>query len=233
MTAPERAVAAAWTPTRRDLLFGGALAAAGGIAYARVPRRQYRLIAPGQIERLVPLRLGGWHFQAASGIVLPPPDQLAHLLYDTQLTRTYESATDLPVMLLIAYGSSQSGMLQIHRPETCYPASGFRLTATATAMLPVGGGIDIPVRRFSASSDTRVEQVLYWTRIGNALPVSWAAQRMAVVRSNLHGFVPDGLLVRLSAITGDVEAGQAALERFARVLVDALGRRRRLLIGDR
>lgn len=221
-----------WAPRRRDLLLGGALAAAGGIAYARVPHRGYKPIPPGALERLVPLTVGGWRFQAASGVVLPPPDQLAHLLYDTQLTRTYESGVDLPVMLLMAYGSSQSGMLQIHRPETCYPASGFRLTDTVEDRMPIGKGRSIPVRRFTAASDTRVEQVLYWTRIGDDLPVSWAQQRLAVVRSNLRGFVPDGLLVRMSTVTEDMRGGQDTLRRFAEAMIDALGTGRRLIVAD-
>lgn len=205
--------------------------AAGG-AYARMPRRKYRLIAPGQLEHLIPLQVGSWRFMAASGLVLPPPDQLAHLLYDEQLTRTYQSDADLSVMLLMAYGSSQGGMLQIHRPEICYPASGFRLTSTVEEAMPIGHGRSIPVRRFTASSDTREEQVLYWTRIGQELPVSWAEQRLAVVRSNLDGFVPDGLLVRLSTISSDVRAAQDTLQRFAATLLGQLGPRQRLLIAD-
>ena len=226
------AIAARLVPSRRDALLGGAMALAAGLAYARMPRRKYRLIAPGQLERLIPLDVGGWRFQAASGLVLPPPDQLAQLLYDDQLTRTYQSDVDLSVMLLVAYGSSQGGMLQIHRPEICYPASGFRLTDTVEDMMPVGNGRSIPVRRFTAASDTREEQVLYWTRIGQALPVSWAEQRLAVVRSNLRGYVPDGLLVRLSTISGDVKSAQDTLQRFAAVMLGLLGDRRRLLIAD-
>ena len=221
-----------FVPSRRDALLGGAMALTAGLAYARMPRRKYRLIAPGQLDHLIPLKVGEWRFQEASGLVLPPPDQMAQLLYDEQLTRTYQSDVDLSVMLLMAYGSSQGGMLQIHRPETCYPASGFRLTDTVEDTMPVGKGRSVPVRRFTATSDTREEQVLYWTRIGQALPVSWAEQRMAVVRSNLHGYVPDGLLVRLSTISGDVKNAQDTLQRFVAVLLQDLGDRQRLLIAD-
>ena len=220
-------------PGRRDVVLGGAMALAAGVTAARMPHRHAALLGSRQLNAAVPLRIGGWTYESASGLVLPPPDQLARLLYDTQITRTYASDVDLPVMLLLAYGSTQSGALQIHRPEICYPASGFRLSATDEAALPLGNGRRLPVRRFSASSDTRAEQVLYWTRIGDDLPVSWTAQRLAVVRSNLRGDIPDGLLVRLSTATRDVAGGQAVLQRFADTLIGALtpAARRMLIAG--
>ena len=135
-------------------------------------------------------------------------------------------------MLLLAYGSSQSGMLQIHRPEICYPASGFALTRTEETTIPLGGGRSVPARRFTARSDTRVEHVLYWTRIGDMLPINWTAQRLAVMRSNLAGSIPDGLLVRLSTVANDIVQAEDMLQRFARAMLETIGpRERRMLIG--
>ena len=220
-------------PGRRDVLLGGAMAATAVTAFARMPWHRTMMMAPSLLETVAPLRIGSWRYQTEQGLVLPPPDQLAQLLYDAQVTRSYASPVDLPVMLLLAYGSSQSGMLQIHRPETCYPASGYRLSATREERIPVGGGRSIGVRRFTATSETRVEQVLYWTRIGERLPQSWAAERLAVMQSNLAGDIPDGLLVRMSALTGDAGAAEAALVRFARTLLDGLDApRRRMLIAE-
>lgn len=220
-------------PDRRAFILGGAMALTAGLTWARMPHRHDALIPAGRLDKAVPLRIGGWTYQTASGLVLPPPDQLARLLYDVQVTRTYASDIDLPVMMLLAYGSSQSGALQIHRPEICYPASGFHLSATDESALPIGGARPLPVRRFSATSETRAEQVLYWTRIGRALPVSWAAQRLAVMRANLHGDIPDGLLVRLSVATRDVAGGQAVLARFAAAMIASLAPAARpMLIAD-
>jgi len=136
------------------------------------------------------------------------------------------------VMLLLAYGSSQSGMLQIHRPEICYPASGFHLTETQVTSIPLSAGRAVASRSFTANSDTRVEQVLYWTRIGDLVPTSWVSQRLAVVRSNLQGQIPDGLLVRLSTVSDDVEHALATLKKFARAMIETMPlERRRMLIG--
>ncbi len=221
-------------PSRRDLLIGGACLAVGGATFARMPRHRLASIPKGQLEKLAPDRIGAWRYETTSGIVLPPPDELARLLYDQQVTRAYLSDTQQPVMVVMAYGSSQGGMLQVHRPEICYPASGFRLTETHTEQLPLGGGRSIPVRIFTAASDTRVEQVMYWTRIADALPTSWTSQRIAIMESNLQGAVPDGLLVRLSTVAESGTAGQALLGDFARAMLATVGPNgRRQLLGTR
>ena len=220
------------TPNRRDLLVGGAALLAAGTAYARMPRRPLMLIGKDQLDKIIPLRVGDWSYETTSGLVLPPPDQLARLLYNQQVTRSYTAPDQLPVMLLLAYGSSQGGMLQIHRPEICYPASGFHLTETRVTSIPLSDGHSIASRSFSANSDTRVEQVLYWTRIGHMVPTSWSGQRVAVIRANLAGMIPDGLLVRLSTVSADPAQAQATLKRFAATMLSEMPvAARKMLIG--
>ena len=219
-------------PSRRDLIVGGASLAAAGVAYARMPRDPLMLIGKDQLDKIIPLKVDNWAYETASGLVLPPPDQLARLLYDQQVARSYTSPDQLPVMLLLAYGSSQGGMLQIHRPEICYPASGFHLSETKVTAIPLGPHRAVASRSFVASSDTRVEQVLYWTRIGELVPTSWVGQRLAVVRANLHGQIPDGLLVRLSTVSNDPDQAQATLKKFARAMLETMPKAtQHMLIG--
>jgi EpsI family protein len=219
-------------PSRRDILFGGALVAASAVAYARTPRDAQMAIRDGELEKIIPYTIGIWQFETASGLVLPPPDALAEKLYSQQLTRVYVADNMPAVMLLIAYGNSQNGMLQLHRPEVCYPASGYSLSQTRILDVPIHQGRAIPTRRFTANSATRVEQLLYWTRIGDQLPVSWAAQRLAVVEANLAGIIPDGALVRLSTISAAPADADRLLAQFAAAMIDAVSPRgRRLLIG--
>lgn len=210
-------------PSRRDLIIGGAMLATGAVTFARLPRTRIATIGAHQLEKLVPLQFGKWRFETSSGLVQPPPDALNALLYDQQIARVYVTEDAAPVMLSMAYGSSQGGMLQVHRPEVCYPASGFRLTKTSLHPIARPGAPAIPARSFTAASDTRVEQVLYWTRIADMLPTGWTIQRIDIMRSNLAGMVPDGLLVRFSTITPDVATAYATLEGFARDLLAAIG----------
>jgi EpsI family protein len=219
-------------PSRRDLLIGGTALAAAGVAFARTPRHPMMLIGKDQLEKIVPLKVDNWTYETTSGLVLPPPDQLARLLYDQQVARSYTSPDQLPVMLLLAYGSSQGGMLQIHRPEICYPASGFHLSETQVTSIPLAAKRDVAARSFIASGDTRVEQVLYWTRIGEMVPTSWTDQRLAVIRANLRGQIPDGLLVRLSTVSSDTAHAQETLKKFARAMLESMPlAQRHMLIG--
>ncbi len=219
-------------PSRRDIIIGGAMAATAGVAWARAPRKRIASIPRGGLEKVVPERIGPWHNEPASGIVLPPPDALAKLLYDQQLSRSYVADNELPVMLVAAYGSSQGGALQVHRPEICYPASGFRLSDTQLHPLEIRPGDVLPARFFTARSDTRTEQVLYWTRIGDVMPTGWTAQRMAIMQSNLRGEIPDGLLLRLSTIHTNEAIAIRVLERFAREMLATAGPENRVkLLG--
>ena len=219
-------------PSRRDLLIGGVMLATAAVTYARLPRARIASIGPKQLDRLIPMQFGRWRFETTSGLVQPPPDALSALLYDQQLARVYVADDAAPVMLSMAYGSSQGGMLQVHRPEICYPASGFRLTETRLHPITDPGHLTIPARSFTAASDVRIEQVLYWTRIADMLPTGWTVQRLDIMRSNITGKIPDGLLVRLSTTVDDAPLAFATLERFARELLATVGPSgRRKLLG--
>jgi EpsI family protein len=219
-------------PSRRQLLLGGALVVAAGTAFAREPRTRSMAIGKDELEGAIPKKIAGWTFETKSGLVLPPPDQLSQQLYDQMLTRAYSSEDSLPVMLLIAYGSSQSGMLQVHRPEVCYPAGGYQLSPLTETAVATGLGGAVPSRFFTASGETRTEQLLYWTRIGRSFPGSWAEQRWAVVKNNLAGIIPDGVLVRLSTVTPDPALAAATLKRFAAAMItSAPPKGRNLLLG--
>ena len=219
-------------PSRRQVLLGGALLATAGIAYARTPYRRLSVIGKSELESVIPLRIGEWAYETQSGLVLPPPDELAAQLYDQTITRVYSSSTSLPIMLLIAYGSSETGMLQVHRPETCYPASGYRLSESVETSVPLPGGRQVPSRFFSATGSDRIEQLLYWIRIGDQFPQRWIEQREAVFGQNLRGLIPDGLLVRISAVTTDRALAEATVKRFAATMIEAAGPQgKRLLLG--
>lgn len=218
--------------SRRNVVAGGLMIAASGLAYARTPTVKALPVKKGAINASLPAKVLGWHFETSSGLVLPPPDSLRDRLYDEIATRVYVAENQPPVMLLIAYSNVQDGMLQVHRPETCYPVGGYALSDSQIIDMNVGASRPIPSRFFTATGVSRVEQVLYWTRIGSEIPGRWFDQRMAVFRANLRGEVPDGILVRLSVIDTDAKAAIPIMENFMKAMIAQMTpRMRNLLVG--
>lgn len=189
------------TISRRGFVMGAAMLATSGIAYARQPTVHNPVVKAETFEKWVPNAFGRWSMVASSGVVLPSPDALSDRLYDNLVTRVYDSP-ESAVMLLIAYNNRQDGMLQVHRPEICYPVGGFKLTETERISVPALGR-RVPANVFTANGPDRTEQVVYFTRLGNAYPRSWAEQRIAVVEENLAGRVPDGIMLRASLLGTD------------------------------
>lgn len=218
---------------RRQMLFGGAFLGAAAIAAARQPRSVIDLLGKRKLENVIPPRIGPWSFYSKSGLVIPPQDQLSDQVYAQLLTRVYTSPDFPPIMLLVAQGGGQTGVLQVHRPEVCYPAGGFVLSDKAEH------DVDFARRRlntvaFTAAADSRVEQLIYWTRVGRELPESWAEQRWAVAEANLKGEIPDAVLVRVSTISADRSQSMTVLDSFTRSLLDTVSPdTRRFLVGPK
>lgn len=219
--------------TRRSMIAGGLLAGASVVANSRRPDIPFRMIKEAKLNPLFPLKIGDWEYQTSSGLVLPPPDQLSDRLYNAVITRYYASPTQLPVMFLIAYNGIQDGMLQVHRPEVCYPAAGYVIEEEQFIPLNAGGGVNIPGHYLAARSVSRHEQLIYWTRIGNDFPMKWWQQHWAVAKENLKGRVPDGMLIRFSTAAPDDKTAIMTLERFLKPFFASLSPAgRRLVLGD-
>jgi EpsI family protein len=218
--------------TRRELLLGAACLTAAAVTFIRKPRKDDEFMGAAKLDAIVPAHFAGWSFVTASGLVLPPQDQLQSKLYHQLLTRVYNRADGQSIMLLIAYGGSQDGVVQIHRPEICYPASGYTLTAVDDHLAKLAPNVLIPSRFIIADSPSRKEQMIYWTRLGSDFPRRWSEQRLSVFEQNMAGIIPDGVLVRISSDNAD--ASPAILDSFAADLYGAAGGLlRRLLVGQR
>lgn len=226
------------TIDRRDLLAG--LACAGGLGLAEWlrPRTLEILMPPGgKLTNLVPRTVGPWSQGADGDVVVPRTEgSLASKLYGDQLARIYYRAdqSGVPIMLSIAYGYRQSDALQLHRPEACYPAVGFAVTQPRALELDLGT-LKVPAVALTATATGRIEDLVYWTRMGRRFPRSNAEQREMRFANAIEGLVPDGVLVRASAVRTDREVpvfGQ--VEGFLRAMAGSLGRdgRRVLLAAD-
>jgi EpsI family protein len=218
------------TLDRRDFLLGGALAATAIASALASTILTQAVREAAHLEALVPDRIGRWTRSEQGAILIPTGETLTKQTYDEVLTRLYTSASAAPIMLLIAYGAAQSGATQLHRPEACYPAAGFALTNPADLALRLGGK-PVGARLVTARGNGRSEQILYWSRVGDEFPTSAAAQRWSVIRHNLGGSVPDGVLVRISALRQDMESAIPLLSEFAAALVGASGAKARSLLA--
>ena len=227
----EKNVEKATMLTRRKFALGFAFASIAGIAAARQPTKNVDYLGKNKLDQILPEKLGKWTFVSSSGLVVPPEDQLSQALYSQLLTRVYATESGTPIMLLVAQSASQTGILQIHRPEFCYTAGGYELSPSAPHMVSLGGST-VPALTISATLLGRTEQIVYWTRIGQHLPLSWRQQRMAVAMDNLRGIIPDAVMVRVSTYGNDKAAALAEVDDFIRAMIESVApQARRVLIG--
>lgn len=210
--------------SRRDALIGGACAASLGAAEWLRPRRSLNLLGRTNLDSIVPRTFDGWHSTAGGDFVVPQtPNSLSNRLYAKQLMRVYTSQQHMAgVMLLVAYGASQSDALQLHRPESCYPAVGLPIVYRALAPLPIAPSIAVPGVLLTAGATQRVEDIAYWTRLGEYLPQSASDQRRDRLRAAVQGYVGDGVLVRASILRHGEQAQFTTLTDFLGALVKAV-----------
>lgn len=190
---------------RRELLLGGLMVGALGLAEYLRPRIYLDLMGERKLADIVPGKFGPWESNYDANLIQPVSEgSLVDELYDDLLTRRYiHSETGEQVMLLIAYGRSQTDALQLHRPEVCYPAVGLPITRREETDLALAGRA-IPAVALTAETRNRVEDIIYWTRMGQMFPQTASAQRSDKLSMAMEGYVPDGALVRASQIrTGE------------------------------
>ena len=206
--------------SRREVVLGLSMAGAAALVAARRPDVKLDYLGPRKLDQVLPNRIGRWNFVSNSGVIVPPKDQLAMALYTQQLTRVYYDG-NRSIMLLMAYSANETGFLQVHRPEFCYTAAGYRLSDFQLHDVRLNPAKSIRVNTLTAAREDGGEKLLYWTRIGNDIPTSWPKQRLTIAEDNLKGLIPDAMLIRVSTPLDDEAAGLAAMEEFVREMLAA------------
>jgi EpsI family protein len=176
------------------------------------------------LEKIIPVQFGSWAPVPGIRLVEPPgSDTLSKEIYSQELARGYTDGDGHVVMLLIAYGASQSDRLQLHRPEICYTAQGFRVSRPISESLNFkDGAAPIGLSTLVATREARVEPILYWMRIGHDVANGVVERQILKVKYGLGGLIPDGALIRVST-TGLPEQTAFEVERkFARDLLDSV-----------
>lgn len=205
------------TPVRlRALLAALLLVSASGLAHVTRPTVHIAdQHAKVELETLFPKTFGEWRLDPNLPVSIVSPDVEAMLksLYAQTLSRTYIGPRGERIMLSIAYGGDQSDATRAHRPDVCYPAQGFDIVSASYNNIDVGGG-QLPVRHMFAKLGQRYEPVTFWFVVGERVAVSGQQQKLAQLSYGLRGLIPDGMLVRVSSINPDADAGYRDQARF-------------------
>ena len=215
----------------------GASAAALGLTQVR------QLVPEGSVdlEKSIPREFAGWRELPSpyAQIDITPRDGDEATMdnpYDQTLMRTYVRGDGTAVMLALAWGRIQRQEVKIHRPELCYVAQGFELASKQPVQVGLGGQESVAAYRLTARSDSRMEPITYWIRIGDDIPMNAWQSRMSIFKEGLKGRVPDGMLVRVSqalpngASLEDSYKKQADFLRDLYAALDAQGKK--VLVGN-
>lgn len=180
-------------------------------------------LPPIHLKTMVPTAFGNWQEQlnVSAQIVDPQQKQMLEKIYSETLTRTYVNSRGYRIMLSIAYGKNQSGDLQLHKPEACYPAQGFSMLANQPAKLDLLGKT-IPATRLEANLGQRFEPITYWTVVGDHVTSSMTDKRLTEMRYAMAGRIPDGMLVRVSSIDKNTDNAYAIQSQFASEMIQAI-----------
>ena len=172
---------------------------------------------------MVPKTFDDWReeLNISAQIINPQQKQVLDKIYSSTLTRTYVNGQGYRIMLSIAYGKNQSGTLQLHKPEICYPAQGFSLLSNQLGIIELLGS-PIAVFRLKTSLGQRFEPITYWTVVGDRVTSTMTDKRLTEVRYAMRGRIPDGMLVRISSIDRDANNAFIVHSEFANALIGAM-----------
>jgi len=173
------------------------------------------------LEQMIPRSFGDWRIDpAAVAYVAPSDDTKADLdkIYDQMVNRTYVNSRGQSMMLTVTYGSQQTQDLRAHRQEVCYAAQGFDIQSIGHEALRIANHV-VPVTRMFAVKDARKEPVTYWFTMGDKVVLSRTERMLVQLKYSFSGVIPDGMLVRVSNLTPDANAGYQAQKDFLDALM--------------
>ena len=210
----------------------GAMALAVAITPHRLMARTHEVF---DINKHLPTRFGDWKPVEGLNVVEPaPPDSLERELYNQEASRGFVDPDGNVVMLMVAYGESQSDRLQLHHPEVCYTAQGFRVSRTSSFKLDYSPSAPpLKLTRLVAQREERIEPITYWMRIGYDNSDSNGARQFLKLGYGLRGWVPDGALFRVSTIGIPPEKSFKIQDKFIRDLMKAVDpTTQEFMVGD-
>lgn len=197
------------------------MCAASVAAMVARPSRKIADTGPAiSLETMIPKQFGDWREEPQRNVqvVNPQTQELLNKLYSQIVSRVYVNAEGYRIMLSVAYGSDQRGSLQAHKPEVCYPAQGFTLLRNEASRVATRFG-DIAARRLFTTMGPRQEPVTYWFTTGDTVVQGRLQKRLMDLRYGLTGFIPDGMIFRVSSIDSDQARANQFQDQFVNQLL--------------
>ena len=218
----------------KNLVIGLALIAGFWGSFALKPTKHVTAQGPKvNLESMIPKEFADWKIDESIIPLQVDPERLALLskIYNQTLSRTYVNNNGERVMLSIAYGGDMSESMQVHRPEVCYTAQGFRIQDTETVSIDTGFGF-ISGKRIIAKMGNRSEPITYWITVGNTVSLSSLKWKLEKLKFALTGKIADGLLFRVSSL-GEKDSAYLLQQEFVKILLKSISaEERKRLIGS-
>lgn len=216
---------------RRALLICSLLCAGGASAWAVHPSGLHSRRGTGETPVVLPQSFGQWRSLPPDRVVLPPADAMSQAAYQQLSVAAYSDGRGPAIVALVAYGAVQTHALQLHRPETCYPSSGFQILSLEPAAVNISGR-QVHANWMAAQRGERIDRLFYWTRIGSSFTTGSWDQRLAIARHAFAANPADGVLVRLSVEATATPDTDKRILSFLREWVAALDEKgRRVLLA--
>ena len=214
---------------RRALIVGLSSVSAAALSEVLRPRQRISTKLPAiELDKQVPADFGDWSIDKSLVPILPNAEVQARLdvLYTQVLARTYINRISQRVMLSIAYGQDQgSDATAAHRPEFCYTAQGFLVKDLGEKVVQLNGH-NIRVKNLYGRMSNRHEPITYWVTLNDTAVLPGLDRKLTQMRLGLQGYIPDGMLVRVSSLGENLprefEIQHVFLTAFEQSLPEAL-----------
>lgn len=181
-------------------------------------------LAKFELDTMIPRHFGDWVMdeRQAAVVLNPQSNDLQSRLYQQVLARTYINRKNgQAIMLSIAYGENQSHSNDLHVPDVCYPAGGYKVESAQRSQLDTSYGA-IPIKRLVTQRLSRREPLTYWAIVGEHVATGAVESKLIGLSYGLRGTVPDGLIFRVSSVGLPDDVAFAAQQAFVQTLLDSL-----------
>lgn len=201
-----------------------AMVGASATAYKLTPTQLLADTLPRiNLQNDFPSQVGDWKVDTRAQITIPNPETegVIESIYTDTLSRVYVDPTGKQLFLSVAYGKNQSDGHSLHYPEVCYPAQGYMISEHHIGSIRIGAQT-VPVKHLVAMRGEQPEPITYWATVGQKIILNGTQHKLAQLRYGFEGYIPDGMIVRVSTLGDDrdheYEVQREFLEALARTV---------------